>query len=218
MLGYKLSQAPELLIVWKQKASLNTRREKLSVDCPTQANLAPPAARIAPRLASDDAAGAARACVFVRVRPRLATFCLAGLAAGRIAAARDRRRISRAPSRFASTPTWRCKRTPRGRRWRRRTARSAVSADTVGPALPGTGPAHSSHICTGTGSGDDVTARSSSVSSESPAILRASRAAGSAESTIDCTNRTNDAGHCESARLGLPVLPVLPRIRCPRPP
>ena len=45
MLGYKLSQAPELLIVWKQKASLNTRREKLSVDCPTQANLASPTGR-----------------------------------------------------------------------------------------------------------------------------------------------------------------------------
>ena len=48
MLGYKLSQAPELLTVWKQKASLNTRREKLSVDCPTQANLNRPAAHVAP--------------------------------------------------------------------------------------------------------------------------------------------------------------------------
>jgi hypothetical protein len=45
MLGYKLSQAPELLIVWKQKASLNTRRDKLTVDCPTQANLASPTGR-----------------------------------------------------------------------------------------------------------------------------------------------------------------------------
>jgi hypothetical protein len=35
MLGFKVSQAPELLTIWKQKSELNARRTQLSIDVPT---------------------------------------------------------------------------------------------------------------------------------------------------------------------------------------